>query len=323
MALKFPVIFLLPTNLEADELHELEDQIPTLTFDINEAEIVLGKIGRKQRALFELRKYKLATEEVTSSKDDDNSPRRKRARTVAPSDAVSDTASDDTGSDGETTSNPAMVKVAKLTWFTDSLKADKVLPLDDYIVYEGRKAPVTPMKPPPTPSQRGEDILKRALADPGSSPSSQRSSYGPGRRGGEPSYRPAKPPLLRQSTTEHDVDIHLPPIPEYLRTTYSCQRPTPIHPPNELFIEQLIKIRTARTLIGDKIGVRAYSSAIATLSAYPYTLSSAQGMFHSTITPEPQLRPSRSRKTSRLRCQNRPALPRVQGNRLAQRSPGG
>ncbi|KAK4448194.1 hypothetical protein QBC34DRAFT_449589 [Podospora aff. communis PSN243] len=276
MGLKFPVIFLLPSNLEAEELHELEDQIPTLTYDINEAEIILGKIGRKQRALFELRKYKLTTEEVASSENDGDSPKRKRARTGAPSDAISDTASDDTGSDGEITGDPAVVKVVKLAWFTDSLKADRVLPLDEYIVYEGRKVPATPMKAPPTPSQRGEDILKRAMADAGSSPSSQRSSYGPGRRGGEPSHRPAKPPLLRQSTTEHDVEVLLPPIPEYLHTTYSCQRPTPIHPPNELFIEQLMKIRTARTLTGDKIGVRAYSSAIATLSAYPYTLSSGQ-----------------------------------------------
>ncbi|KAK0619315.1 hypothetical protein B0T14DRAFT_432533 [Immersiella caudata] len=282
MALKFPIIFLLPANLEADELHELENQIPTLTFDINEAEIVLGKIGRKQRALFELRKHKLATEEVASSKDEADSPRRKRARTGPHSDAISDTASDDTGSDGEAAGDPALITVVKLAWFEDSLKADKVLPLDEYMVYRGRKVsaapstPSTPVKLPATPSQRAEDILKRAMADSGSSPLSQRSSYGPGRRGGEPSHRPAKPALLRQSTTEHDIDVHLPPIPEYLHTTYSCQRPTPTHPPNELFIEQLIKIRTARTLTGDKIGVRAYSSAIATLSAYPYTLSSAQ-----------------------------------------------
>jgi DNA polymerase IV len=50
-----------------------------------------------------------------------------------------------------------------------------------------------------------------------------------------------------------------------------------MHPPNEAFIEQLMKIRTARTLLGDKVGVRAYSSAIAILSAYPYLLSSPNG----------------------------------------------
>ncbi|KAK0652902.1 hypothetical protein B0T16DRAFT_388080 [Cercophora newfieldiana] len=276
MALKFPVIFLLPANLESEELHELEEQIHTLTYDINEAEIVLGKIARKQRALFELRKLKLATEDVTSPEDEADSPRRKRTRTRGPSDAVSDTASDDTGSDDEAPSNPDTVKVVKLAWFTDSLKAGEVLPLGKYIVYEGRKGPLTPIKPPPTPQQRADDIRKRAMGDSGSSPSSQRSSHGPGRRRGEPSHRPAKPPLLRQSTTEHDMDVHLPPIPAYLHTTYSCQRPTPIHPPNEPFIEQLSKIRTARTLMGDKIGIRAYSSAIATLSAYPYTLSSSQ-----------------------------------------------
>src|SRR5207247_2642231 len=90
-------------------------------------------------------------------------------------------------------------------------------------------------------------------------------------------HRSSRPSLLTQSTTEHDIDVNLPPIPEYLHTTYSCQRPTPVHPPNEAFIEQLTKIRTARTLTGDQIGVRAYSSAIATVAAYPYTISSAQG----------------------------------------------
>jgi len=280
MALEFPIIFLLPANLESDELHELEEQIPTLTYDINEAEVIVGKVARKQRVLFELRKHKLVTEEVSrlGNGDRTGTPRRKRARTVALADAVSDTASDTASEkgagDGET------IKVVKVAWFTDSVEAGEALPLDDYVVYEGRKATSsrTPPETPPTPAQRAEDILKRAMADSSSSPSRPRSSYGPsGRRGGDFVHRSSKPPLLRQSTTEHDIDIHLPPIPQYLHTTYSCQRPTPVHPPNEPFIERLTKIRTARALVGDKIGIRAYSSAIGTLAAYPYTLSSAQG----------------------------------------------
>jgi len=276
MALKFPVIFLLPANLESEEMHELEEQIPTLTYDINEAEVVIGKVARKQRALFELRKHKLVTEEVPSPEDEPDSPRRKRTRTSAPADTISDTASDN-GSDGVASDGPPTVKVVKLAWFTDSLKAGEVLPLDGYVVYKGhRKGPAMPMKSLAVSSQKAEEILKRAMADSSSAPR-PRSSYRPGRREGEHIHRPSKPPLLRQSTTEHDIEIHLPPIPEYLHTTYSCQRPTPVHPPNERLIEELMKIRTARTLVGDRIGVRAYSSAIATLSAYPYTLSSSQG----------------------------------------------
>ncbi|QPH17165.1 hypothetical protein C2857_001962 [Epichloe festucae Fl1] len=43
-------------------------------------------------------------------------------------------------------------------------------------------------------------------------------------------------------------------------------------PPNGNFIQELKRIRTFRLLQGDKIGVRAYSTSIATLSAYPYTI---------------------------------------------------
>lgn len=277
MTLEFPVIFLLAANLEAGELHEIEDQIPTLTYDMKEAEVVLGKISQKRRALFELRKHKLVTEEITGPEDESDSLRRKRARTKTPTEVVSD--SDSTSCsrlDRGVSNSPATIKVVKLAWLTDSLKAGEVLPFGDHLLYEGRKQPSTPTKPPPTPQQKAEEILKRAMADPGSSPlgGSQRSSHGPSRRGGEPSQRPIKPPLLRQTTTEHDIDLHLPPIPQDLHTTYSCQRSTSMHPPNETFIEQLMKIRTARTLLGDKVGVRAYSSAIAILSAYPYPLSS-------------------------------------------------
>jgi len=278
MALEFPVIFLLSTHLEAETLQRLEDEIPILTYDINEAEVVLGNISRKQRALFELRKHKLETSEIPGSDDPTDSPRRKRARTTAPVDDISDTASE-AESEAGTEMTPVKpsagtVKVVKLSWFTESQKAGKVLPLSgDYLLYEGRKKPKTPVKSPSLP--RAEGVLKRAMADAGARPGTRPgSSQGPGR---EFIHRSSKPPMLRQTTTDDEVNQHLPPIPEYLRTTYSCQRPTPVHPPNEAFIEQLTKIRTARTLVGDPIGVRAYSSAIATIAAYPYTISSAQG----------------------------------------------
>lgn len=281
MALDFPVIFLLSTHLEAETLQRLEDEIPTLTYDINEAEVVLGNISRKQRALFELRKHKLETTEVPGSDELEDSPRRKRVRTTAPVDDVSDTASE-AESEAGTKATPVKhsagtVKVVKLSWFTDSQKAGKVLPLSgDYLLYEGRKVPKTPVKSPSLPrTPRAEDVLKRAMADAASCPGGRPgSSQGHGRQF---IPRSSQPPMLRQTTTDDEINKHLPPIPDYLHTTYSCQRPTPVHPPNEAFIEQLTKIRTARTLAGDQIGVRAYSSAIATIAAYPYTISSALG----------------------------------------------
>lgn len=86
--------------------------------------------------------------------------------------------------------------------------------------------------------------------------------------------RPTK--LLHQTTSEHDDPGKLPPIPEYLHTSYSCQRPTPLHTPNDAFLALLKRIRQVRQLTDDEVGVRAYSSAIASLAAYPYALTSAQ-----------------------------------------------
>lgn len=285
MLLSFPIIFLLSANLGSKELQDLEEQIPTLTYDINEAEVVLGKVFRKERALFELRKHRLITEEVDPiERSESASQDRKRARLMTPALASSDIDSD-TASEGEVQRRligPApvepTVKVVKLTWFTESVKASEVLPMDDYVVYEGRKQPTTPVKAPqPLPAERAAGIMQRALADAAGTSRSPRPRSSHGRRGETYTSHPVRPALLRQTTSEHEIDTQLPPIPEYLHSTYSCQRPTPVHPPNATFIEELTKIKTARTLTGDKIGVRAYSSAIATIAAYPYAFQTAQG----------------------------------------------
>ncbi|KAI9826334.1 MAG: hypothetical protein M1832_000251 [Thelocarpon impressellum] len=52
--------------------------------------------------------------------------------------------------------------------------------------------------------------------------------------------------------------------------------PFPLHCPNEDFIDQLKKIKLGRLLTGDEIGVRAYSTSIAALAAYPHRLSNTK-----------------------------------------------
>lgn len=285
MPLDFPIIYLLPNRLGAEELHELEDQIPTLTYDVNEAEVLLGKVSHKQRALFELRHLKLPTEEVPTP-DASLSPRVKRRNvsgsTQRPPDSDSGTASDN-ASDHDVAGRAAeaggdsdkTIKVVNLSWFTDSLKNGVVQPFTDYLLYEGRRVHATPLKTPPSAASSA-GILSRARADTGDTQTSPLAKYGKrssGRYGGS-----VKPPaLIKQTTSEDGADFRLPPIPDYLRTPFSCQRPTPASGPNEAFIDQLKKIRRIRTLTGDKIGIRAYSSSIATLAAYPYALSSPQG----------------------------------------------
>lgn len=320
--LDFPIIFLLSAHLGSEEMQELEEQIPTLTYDINEAQVILGKISRKERALFELRKYKLILEEISPDEEADKtgtvsgltspkrkgaaggspvSPRSKRRKGAEPqptegvfemyhSDTTSDTESHASYTASSAVAPRPIVKVVKLSWFTDSIQAGEVLPVDKYLLLEGRRSSPSvtttkAMEPPPLPTtsssgsttqaEKAAAILKRAIQDAPTGKSYSHHHHHHQHHSRSTAAIPVRPALLKKSTSEEETDRNLPPIPAYLHTTYSCQRPTPVNPPNEAFINELKKIRTTRTLNGDKIGVRAYSSAIATLAAYPYKLSSA------------------------------------------------
>ncbi|KAI9155282.1 DNA polymerase type-X family protein-like protein [Paramyrothecium foliicola] len=275
MALRLPSIYLLPTHLQPDELHELEERIPSLTYDIREAEVVVGKLSKRERAMFELRRAKLETEPWSAA---DEPPDHKRRR-VSPPDEAAEVHDTGFGLDSSSLVRPrGTVKVVKLSWLTESLEQGRAMPLDAYLLYEGYKLPQSPelelrhkskppMGPPPADHKASAAlILQRAAADTTASQSTAFRHPGSAR-----SQLPARRPrLLHETTSEHDLP--LPPIPEYLTTTYSCQRPTPVNPPNAPFIEQLKEVRTLRILEGDKIGVRAYSSSIAALAAYPYPL---------------------------------------------------
>ncbi|KAL9015155.1 MAG: hypothetical protein Q9173_000220 [Seirophora scorigena] len=89
----------------------------------------------------------------------------------------------------------------------------------------------------------------------------------------------SRPPhLLHQTTSEYEEGVtgSLPPMPDWVlqNQLYSCQRSTPLQSPNENFIDQLKEIRVARLLTNDDIGVRAYSTSIASIAAYPYEIQS-------------------------------------------------
>lgn len=137
------------------------------------------------------------------------------------------------------------------------------------------------------------NILERAKADAEKNPA--RSHFQPSKTGPShgshrfegksfaPTLQPSKPTfasaaahLLQQTTSEYDgTDSDTPEPPEWVKKgiKYACQRFTPADGPNEDFLDELKKIRTARTLIDDEIGVRAYSTIIAAIAAYPYRLT--------------------------------------------------
>ncbi|MCJ1399109.1 hypothetical protein MMC11_002311 [Xylographa trunciseda] len=86
--------------------------------------------------------------------------------------------------------------------------------------------------------------------------------------------------LLRETTSEHDEGASgtLPEMPQWVKEnkTYACERSTPLYTPNDLFVAQLEKIKLERILTGDEIGVRAYSTSIASIRAYPHELTSTK-----------------------------------------------
>jgi DNA polymerase IV len=284
----FPTVFLLSTHLGLQERQDLEKRIPTLTRDASEAEVIVGKVSRAERALLELRHLGLVAPDGQASDSPSSRNAKKRRISEDREPAGSDDDLTDSGDENETLPGvPETVKVLSLAWLQDSLNAGVPLPAKDYVVYEGQK--VAGKSRPVATSERSivkiDDVLKRAHADTLSSlPTSQpRPSHGSwGKR--HDHHQSKRPALLQQMTLDEDVNEKLPPIPEYLHTVYSCQRPSPVNPPNEDFIEQLKKIRTTRILEGDQIGVRAYSSSIATLSAYPHALTSAKGEIARSIS---------------------------------------
>jgi DNA polymerase IV len=388
-----PAIYVLPTHLTADALHDIEDQLQSLgaplTYDITEAKLVIGKVGTKKRAELELRTRKLWTEEVPAVLDEatpskEQGPPKKRARLESPAEEVkaielaedgsatesegasqlsfrtrkipeetehskgfvnpnavdgSDTESEEESqaevkhnSEVEKTlplsSSPfefsissldfsKTVRVLKLEWLENSIKQDEVQPLNNYVVYEGRRIsrppapstpklihstlPRTPTKISPKSQQveaeqpQIQSILDRAKADvPGNS---QDAPYSPINYGvrrfrnlGIPSklhpdsgqsqqhqHQHHRAKLLQMTTSEYDgSESDMPTPPDWVKKgfLYACQRSTPANPPNDPFIDELKKIKLARLLTGDEIGVRAYSTSIASLAAYPHLISS-------------------------------------------------
>ncbi|KAH8715035.1 DNA polymerase type-X family protein pol4 [Beauveria bassiana] len=133
MSLSLPIIFLLQTNLKPAELHELEKSIPTLTYDVHEAEVVLGRVSHKQRAQFELRRLKLDTDSIEAGAmgheaAEDGGPAGrypKRQKLELPA--------------SSSEADSSVVRVVHLSWLTESLEKHELLPMSNYIVYEGRK----------------------------------------------------------------------------------------------------------------------------------------------------------------------------------------
>ena len=310
-----PPIFVLPTHLTLNELHRIEDILGNrgarLTYDISEARLVIGKVGQKKRAALELRGRGVLTEEVSASGEGegDREPPVKRRRVgnhdedgngvgqLQDGDVSTESEGEEDGMESQ--HNPGrhlrkksvsvaststagseqgknVIKIVKLQWLEKSIEAQELLPIDPYLVYQARIIdPPTTTKP-----TTASDIIQRARKDAlFKPPVTLASHFHTCRQKDIPDNIPSQthpiPKLYRQTTSEHDEIIPLPPVPDWVknRVMYACMRSAPLHPPNERFIDQLVKIRKTRDLTLDEIGVRAYSTSIAAIAAYPYHFS--------------------------------------------------
>lgn len=169
-----PSIFLLGTILPDNELEQLKT-LTNLTDNISEAKLVIGKVNQRKRAQFELRNRGIWTRDVedihTNGGDTNSTPPRKRRKIEEiNSGTESDNESQGTQSSVSSThstgrSNQVInipespvttsatsransqkyhdsIRVVKLAWIKDSLKAGVLLPIDkNYLVYEGTPTP--------------------------------------------------------------------------------------------------------------------------------------------------------------------------------------
>lgn len=207
----------------------------------------------------------------------------------------------------------SIIKVVKLEWLHHCLTKHSLQPFEQYTIYEARlilPGSIIASERPPQPSiskgttlniseqpELGKEvingIIERAKADAevNTNPSIRRarkrdhikdamSKDFTGRTFTSFASDRRRLQLLRQTTSENDEGFvgPMPTTPDWVKENkiYSCERSTLAHPPNEAFIEQLKKIRTARLLTADDIGVRAYSTSIASLAAFPHRISSAK-----------------------------------------------
>ncbi|KAN0095310.1 Nucleotidyltransferase [Hyaloscypha variabilis] len=166
------------------------------------------------------------------------------------------------------------IQVLSLAWYSDSVSAGKLLPTGDYLVYEGRPKSIgLPTRSNPTVLPTSVEHRRRLKTPLPTQRHFRHTSRNLGKVLGHKSSQP--PRLFHETTSEDEAHSELPPVPEYLHTQYSCQRPTPLHCPNEDFLSELRVIKQARTLSGEDISRRAYSAAIAAIASYPYSLTSA------------------------------------------------
>ncbi|KAK6543719.1 hypothetical protein TWF694_000453 [Orbilia ellipsospora] len=259
---KLPPIYVLPTRLDDPQrlqiISTLKSKKCRIATEARDAPIFLGDVLGVRRAMLELRFLGLHTTDVTTT------------HTTTPLPV-----------------GGKILRVVKIAWYKKAISEGADVSIDEFTIYRGlfdpsqpnpptvTLTPITPKKrslsPPSLAEQqtqetaRRESIMRRAIAL--TQPS------GPGTRhlhDHNPHFKPPK--LISQDSTEPD---DLPALPKWVleNQKYSCTRSTPSTSPNQEFLTALFKIRLNRLITSDDVGVRAYSTAIASISAFPHPIT--------------------------------------------------
>lgn len=239
MVLQFPSIFLLPDQISDEEVTDLKAAVGTCTDNIDDATVIVGRLSRRERALFELRRRRvLFTTDISN-------PLRQNAHD---SHAASNKASSSAERQHDT-NTPQKVSfdnlpIVKIDWLVQSLKQGRVLELNTYLICEVWKI-------------SSETQATYARQTKASSPQAVQAD--------------SDKALSESRLTEFSL------VSSIATQGYSCQRVTPKTPVNASFVKHLKEIRTLRKVKGDHVGTRAYSTAIAAIAAHTLSLRTRMG----------------------------------------------
>ncbi|KAL3439575.1 high-affinity nickel-transport protein-domain-containing protein [Aspergillus tetrazonus] len=232
---KCPPIYVLPTHLDLDALHQTEETLiqhgARLTYDVAEATLILGKLRSKGvwTEEVETKRRRVESGRNGGASEEDGLSRSKRCERTSVSELLS--------------KEEGMIRVVRLDWLAQCAEAQTLLPLESFVVYHARKIE-RPATRSDVETANSQAILDRAKQD--------------------AAFKAPFPPSTDKhdrTTSENEEAEPLPPPPEWVRdgVMYACMRSSFLNTPNDAFINQLI-------------GVRAYSTAIAAIAAYPYEI---------------------------------------------------
>lgn len=219
-----------------------------------------------------------STESDTETKSENERKSPKSSRTASPSSPPLSRKLP-VRSDGFARWDKDIIKVLRVAWYDDSVKAGQLLPTKEYLVYEGR---VVSAPKPIWPNHSKPHEPLKTLPLPEVTGAKPYDKYRTGRFKSHTNQgRTRTPPLIHETTSDHEEESQIPDLPDDLKQPYSCKRQTPLHTPNDDFIAQLKVIKEARLLTDaeestSEWSVRAYTGAISSIAAYPFSLASAR-----------------------------------------------